>query len=79
MAILSAAYLEWEQRTEQRGMEQGERALIFRLLTRRVGELPESVKVAIEHLTITELEQLGEALLDFANLADVTVWLAQRN
>lgn len=60
-------------------MEQGERALISRLLTRRVGELPESVKVAIEHLTITELEQLGEALLDFANLADVTVWLAQRN
>jgi hypothetical protein len=43
MMALSQAYLEWEQQTEQRGLQkgvvQGERSLILRLLSRRIGEL----------------------------------------
>jgi hypothetical protein len=74
MALLSAAYLEWEQRTEQRGM--AERSLILRQLTRRLGELPTSVKAQIDGLAMPQLEQLGDALLDFASLADLVDWLA---
>jgi predicted transposase YdaD len=86
MATLSQAYLEWEQQTEQRGLEQSlqqglqqglqrERALVLRLLTRRVGKLPKKIGARIEQLSLTQLENLGEALLDFEKLADLAAWL----
>ena len=66
-----------EQGREQ-GREQGERSLILRQVTRRVGELPESARVKITTLSITQLESLGEALLDFSNLSDLETWLADQ-
>jgi hypothetical protein len=81
LMALSEAYLEWEQRVEARGIEQGiaqgERTLILRQLIRRVGELPESVRLRIEGLSIEQLNELGEALLDFSGLADLEAWLSQ--
>jgi hypothetical protein len=76
MAQLSQAYLEWEQQTEARGVERGERSLILRQLNRQVGEVPESVRSRVAALSISQLEELGEALLDFTSLADLEVWLA---
>lgn len=52
--------------------------LILRLLTRRVGQLPESVILQINTLSITQIELLGEALLDFSTLFDLEVWLTQQ-
>jgi hypothetical protein len=77
LMALSEAYLEWEHRVEARGIEQGERMLILRLLNRRVGALPESVRLRIEGLSIEQLNELGEALLDFSGLADLEAWLSQ--
>jgi predicted transposase YdaD len=48
----------------------GEKSLVFRLLNRRVGELPQDVRSRIESLPLEQLENLGEALLDFASMAD---------
>ncbi len=55
--------------------EQRERSLILRQLTRRVGELPALVQSHIDALSLDQLEALGEALLDFAGLADLQQWL----
>ena len=55
--------------------EEGERALILRLLTRRVGELPQDMRSRVESLPLEQLENLGEALLDFTSLADLQTWL----
>jgi hypothetical protein len=74
LMALSEAFLEWEQRVEARG----ERSLILRLLNRRVGDLPESVRSRIEGLSIEQLNELGEALLDFTGLADLEAWLEQQ-
>ncbi len=74
---LSEAYLEWEQRVEARGIEQGERALISRQLVRQVGALPEAVRAQMETLSIKQLNVLGEALLNFLGLADLEAWLSQ--
>ncbi|WP_017654424.1 Rpn family recombination-promoting nuclease/putative transposase [Fortiea contorta] len=63
------------QEGEQRGREQGEKSLILRQLTRRVGKLPEDVHERIETLSLEQLENLGEALLDFTSLADLLSWL----
>lgn len=55
----------------------GERSLIFRLLIRKVGEVPSVAKSQIETLSLTQLEELGEALLNFATLDDLRNWLEQ--
>jgi Domain of unknown function (DUF4351) len=82
MMALSQAYLEWEQQTEQRGIEkglqQGEQSLILRLLTRRIGEVTPAMLQKIQGLTLVQLESLGEALLDFTSADDLAMWL-QRN
>ncbi|MEH2236153.1 Rpn family recombination-promoting nuclease/putative transposase [Nostoc sp.] len=64
-----------EQIGEQRG-EQRERSLILRQLTRRIGELPQEVLKRIETLSLEQLENLGEALLDFQAIADLEVWFS---
>lgn len=81
LMALSEAFLEWEQATQQRaeaqGVERGERSLIFRLLTRRVGDLSDSVRSQIEQLSLPQLEALAEALLDFSSMADLENWLRE--
>jgi len=67
-----------QTRVYQEAREDEAKSLILRLLTRRVGEVPESVRTQIETLSLTQLESLGEALLDFSNLSDLEVWLAQQ-
>jgi Domain of unknown function (DUF4351) len=78
LMALSQASLEWEQQTEQRGMQQGlqrERSLVLRLLNRRVGMMPEDLETQISSLALDELGSLGNALLDFASLSDLQRWL----
>lgn len=71
----SVIYQEILAEGEQRG-EQRERSLIIRQLTRRVGELPQEVRERIETLSIEQLENLGEALLDFQAIADLETWFS---
>ncbi|MBE8968636.1 Rpn family recombination-promoting nuclease/putative transposase [Nostocales cyanobacterium LEGE 12452] len=74
----SVIYQEILAEGEQRGREEGRKAegqlLILRLLTRRVGELPQEVLERIETLSLEQLENLGEALLDFQAIADLETW-----
>ena len=57
--------------------EQRERSLILRLLTRRVGELPQEVRSSVENLSLEKLEHLSEALLDFSSMDDLQLWLKE--
>lgn len=64
----------------EQGIEQGierERSLILRQLTRKVGTMPDLTRSQVDALPITQLELLGEALLDFSNLLDLEAWLAE--
>ncbi len=56
--------------------ERYETDLIVRLLQRKVGELEPAVEAQIRGLDIDQLEDLGEALLDFEEAEDLTTWLA---
>jgi predicted transposase/invertase (TIGR01784 family) len=60
---------------KEEGREEEGRSLILRQLTRRVGELPQDVRSRIETLSLEQLENLGEALLDFTGMADLLSWL----
>ncbi|MDZ8236466.1 MAG: Rpn family recombination-promoting nuclease/putative transposase [Nostoc sp. ChiQUE01a] len=74
----SVIYQEILREGEQRGREEGRKAegqlLILRQLTRRVGELPQEMLDRIETLDLEQLENLGEALLDFQAIADLQAW-----
>jgi hypothetical protein len=72
LMALSEAYLNWERETQERS----ERSLILRLLNRRVGEISASTLEQINTLSLEQLESLGEALLDFTAIADLTQWLS---
>ena len=55
--------------------KKGERKLVLRQLTRRVGELSEEMRKKVENLSLEQLENLGEALLDFSSMGDLQTWL----
>ena len=74
----SVIYQEILEEGRQEGRQEGERSLILRLLTRRVGELSEELRSRIETLSLEQLENLGEALLDFSSLSNVEAWLAEQ-
>jgi predicted transposase YdaD len=61
---------------QQEGRQEGEAKLILRLLTRRFGVLGDDTQSRIRRLHITQLEALGEALLDFSTKEDVEKWLS---
>ena len=67
------AFLDMERETETRG----KRSLVSRMLQRRFGALPAGVQLAIEGLSYEQVDRLGEALLDFQNLADLQQWIDQ--
>jgi flagellar biosynthesis/type III secretory pathway protein FliH len=60
---------------EQRGRTEERRALVLRQLTRKLSTLPTSVEAQVQALALPQLEALGEALLDFVQLSDLTDWL----
>ncbi len=60
----------------QRSLERS-RSLILRQLTRKVGTIPDDTLAQINALLIERLELLGEALLDFESIDDLTAWLKQ--
>jgi len=58
--------------------QQGGNRLIMRLLKKRFGEIPEVVTRKIEDLSIEDLENLGEDVLDFNSIEDLSSWLEGR-
>ena len=65
------------QQGVQRGREEGEASLIIRQLTRRFGELPPQLPQQIRSLSLTQLDALGEELLDFTEIAEVIAFIEQ--
>ena len=81
---LQAAELVGEQRGEQRGEVKGitqgrveeARALVIRLLNRKLGNINHPLVAKIEALSLERLELLGEDLLDFTSIDHLEQWLA---
>ncbi len=63
------------QQGEQRGLQKGEVAVILRLLIRRFGAIEPEIEQQIRALSITQLDELAEALLDFSSPSDLVNYL----
>lgn len=50
-------------------------SFLTRQLTRRIGPIAPETREQIQTLSVEELEDLGEALLDFSEASDLTNWL----
>ncbi len=72
----SRAYREIKQEGREEGLQQATLNLVIRQLTKRFGELSEELRSSISTLPLPVMENLSEALLDFASLNDLQVWLA---
>jgi predicted transposase YdaD len=62
---------------EKKGEKKGQINLIIRQLTHRCGNLTSTQTDKVRELSLTQLEALGEALLDFQNLSDLDNWFLQ--
>lgn len=73
----------WERQGLERGLEQGRQVgvlhFVSRLLRLRVGALPPQLEDRLRALSTAELEELGEALLDFSEVAEVEAWLDKQS
>lgn len=73
---------EGRQQGHQEGRQEGRReegvALVLRLLRRRCGEIAPALAAQVSQLSVSQLEALGEALLDFHDAVDLEQWLADR-
>jgi predicted transposase/invertase (TIGR01784 family) len=69
------AIIKGMQEGRKEGLIEGQTALILRLLVRRTGEIPPEIKTRIQQLSLEQLEDLGEVLLDFTSQEDVIAWL----
>lgn len=59
---------------EQFGLQIGEANMVIRMLIRRFGRLTTPQTKKVRSLALPQLESLGEALLDFKNVADLENW-----
>jgi hypothetical protein len=63
----------------EQGIEQGEQKAtlksVLRILHRRVGELDAGVNERLQLLSVSQLEDLLDAALDFSQMGDLTGWL----
>ncbi|MEH2375407.1 MAG: DUF4351 domain-containing protein [Nostoc sp.] len=68
-------YERGKQEGKKEGKQKGQQRLILRLLQKRVGELSPELQERIQSLSLNQLENLGEALLDFTAMEDFLHWL----
>lgn len=69
----------WQVKGRQEGRQEGRNALariVLKFLRRQVGPLSEEQSRRVDALSLSQLDRLGDALLDFGTSADLDAWLA---
>ena len=66
---------EGRQEGIQKGRQEGQTNLIVRMLKRRWGMLAPELEIRLSSLSLAQLENLGEMLLDFRDPSDLQRWL----
>jgi hypothetical protein len=75
---LEPLYQRDREQAKQEGRLEVGQDLILRQLNRRLGEIDASLIERIKRLSIEQLENLGEALLDFSTVVDLETWFNQQ-
>ncbi|AFY75227.1 hypothetical protein Syn7502_03374 [Synechococcus sp. PCC 7502] len=60
----------------QEGIQGGKSSLLLKQqLSRKLGNIPDEIKVRLHHLTSELLDVLSEALFNLESLEDLYIWL----
>ncbi|MEG4842150.1 Rpn family recombination-promoting nuclease/putative transposase [Microcoleus sp. B9-D4] len=62
-------------KSRKEGIIEGQTALILRQVVRRTGEISPEIQTRIQQLSLEQLEDLGEILLNFTSQEDLIAWL----
>ncbi len=69
----------WMETGIQQGRQEGRReeaaSMVLRQLNRRCGSLTTELQQQIQNLSVEQLEELGEELLDFTGVQNLINWL----
>ncbi|MFM7886105.1 MAG: Rpn family recombination-promoting nuclease/putative transposase [Pseudanabaena sp.] len=60
------------------GLKQGLKQAVVRLLTRKFGKVTQKAIKRLDKLSVEQLEELTEAVLDFERVADLEAWLTSK-
>ncbi|WP_041643157.1 DUF4351 domain-containing protein [Trichormus azollae] len=64
-----------ERISYDRGITEGKHNIVVRRLQKCLEELPRKIRAKIQTLSLNQLEELSEALLDFTASEDLFNWL----
>jgi predicted transposase YdaD len=67
------------QEGREEGREEGKRSLLLKQLSRKLGTIPDEIKVFLHQLVPERLDVLSEALFDLESLEDLHNWLNNIN
>jgi hypothetical protein len=71
----------WERKGREEGIaagrQEGKEELVVRLIQRRLGSVSKAVMEQLTQLSSEQLNELGEALLDFKTASEVESWLSR--
>jgi hypothetical protein len=67
----------WIQEGRQQGLQQGEADIILRQLRRKFGNFEVAFESEIQSFPIEKLAKLGEDLIDFQTIEDLSKWLKE--
>lgn len=73
----SVTYQAIIERGRVKGVQQAKKELVLQLLNRKVGSVSQSIEAKIDQLPLEQVENLGEALLDFDTSEDLNRWLTR--
>jgi hypothetical protein len=65
----------WKEEGIIEGRIEQSRRMVQRQLNRCLGSVPENLRSKVDSLSLEQLENLGDALLDFRSLQDLEAWL----
>ena len=77
--VIETAREEGIQEGKAQGVQEGKSSLLLKLLSRKLGSIPDEIKVLLHQLVPELLDALSEALFDLENLEDLHNWLENIN
>jgi flagellar biosynthesis/type III secretory pathway protein FliH len=77
MELLTSWHRTGRQEGLQEGLHLGKEDLVMRQIRRRFGSVSSTVTQRLDTLTSDQLNELGEALLDFTSPSDLDNWLSR--
>jgi predicted transposase YdaD len=67
------------QEGKAQGVQEGKRSLLLKQLSRKLGTIPDEIKVLLHQLAPELLDVLSEALFDLESLEDLHSWIENIN